>query len=322
MRFPPRCLRWLLAALLCAPWGQFAARAADAAEHPLLAAERVLWLGDSITADGRYVALVETWLALHDPQPPHVINAGLPSETVSGLSEPGHAGGKFPRPDLHERLQRVLEKVQPDLVIACYGMNCGVYQPLDETRFAAYRDGMARLAQAAQGAGAKLALVTPPCYDDDTAPREFSYDDVLGHYSNWLVAQRDRGWTVVDLHAPMSAERRRRRAADATFTFQPDGVHPNLAGHWCMAQQLLAWLGESRATSWDSPAAMLQAHGAGDELLSLVVQRMGVLRDAYVAAAGHQRPGVPAGMPLDEAERRAAELTARIALLCRVVGQR
>ena len=39
-----------------------------------------------------------------------VINCGLPSETVSGLSEPDHAGGKFPRPDLHERLGRVLAK--------------------------------------------------------------------------------------------------------------------------------------------------------------------------------------------------------------------
>jgi len=32
-----------------------------------------------------------------------ILNLGLPSETVSGLSEPNHAGGAFPRPDLHER---------------------------------------------------------------------------------------------------------------------------------------------------------------------------------------------------------------------------
>jgi hypothetical protein len=41
-------------------------------------------------------------------QTPTVIDAGPPSETVSGLSEEGHAGGQFPRPDLVERLTRVL----------------------------------------------------------------------------------------------------------------------------------------------------------------------------------------------------------------------
>ena len=71
------------------------------------------------------------------------INVGLPSETVSGLSEEGHAGGQFPRPDLHERLGRVLEQIRPDLVFACYGMNDGIYLPFNEERFEVQtRDGM------------------------------------------------------------------------------------------------------------------------------------------------------------------------------------
>ena len=60
-----------------------------------------------------------------------VIDMALPSETVSGLSENGHAGGKFPRPDLLERLDQVLRISRPDVVIACYGMNCGIYQPFN-----------------------------------------------------------------------------------------------------------------------------------------------------------------------------------------------
>jgi hypothetical protein len=74
-----------------------------------------------------------------------VIDMGLPSETVSGLSEDGHAGGKFPRPDLFERLDRVLRVVRPDVVLACYGMNCGIYQPLDDARFAKFKAGIERL---------------------------------------------------------------------------------------------------------------------------------------------------------------------------------
>ena len=74
-----------------------------------------------------------------------IIPLGLSSETVSGLSEEGHAGGKFPRPDLHERLDRALEKAKPQLVFACYGMNDGIYFPLSTERFKAFQDGMKKL---------------------------------------------------------------------------------------------------------------------------------------------------------------------------------
>ena len=98
-------------------------------------AERIVFLGDSITAAGVYATYVDAWIAASGwPNPPRIIDCGLPSETVSGLSEEGHAGGQFPRPDLHERLDRVLRLTKPDLVIACYGINCGIYQPFDEGR--------------------------------------------------------------------------------------------------------------------------------------------------------------------------------------------
>ncbi|HEY4208603.1 MAG TPA: nucleoside hydrolase, partial [Puia sp.] len=59
---------------------------------------RILFLGNSITYDGRYITDLETYYTIHYPgRHFEFINEGLPSETVSGLSEPGHAGGKFPR---------------------------------------------------------------------------------------------------------------------------------------------------------------------------------------------------------------------------------
>ena len=80
-------------------------------------AKRVVWLGDSITYSGEWGEWVETWVRLRFPNSDiQFINLGLPSETASGLSEAGHAGGAFPRPDIHERLGRLLEKVKPDLV--------------------------------------------------------------------------------------------------------------------------------------------------------------------------------------------------------------
>ena len=69
--------------------------------------------GDSITYSGQYIEFVEAYLRLKDPALRcEFLDLGLPSETVSGLSEPGHAGGQFPRPDLHERLDRVLDEDQ------------------------------------------------------------------------------------------------------------------------------------------------------------------------------------------------------------------
>src|SRR5216117_2792724 len=54
---------------------------------------RVLFLGDSITYAGTYVVLVETYFLTRYPgRTIEFINAGLPSETVSGLTEEGHAG--------------------------------------------------------------------------------------------------------------------------------------------------------------------------------------------------------------------------------------
>jgi len=243
---------------------------------------------------------------------PHVICAGLPSETVSGLSEQGHAGGQFPRPDLAERLERVLDLTKPDLVIACYGINCGIYEPFDNGRFERYQRGIKGLKLAVEDRGARLVLITPPFYDDQRAPKSFSYNGVLDRYSDWLIEQRKAGWHVVDLHGAMTQEVAKRRLADPKFTFQPDGVHPNEAGHWYVASQLIRWFGDEQAASAESAADMLKAMGAPPELLPLVQQRVNLLRDSYVGVARHKRPGIKAGLPVAEAEQQAAELTARI----------
>jgi lysophospholipase L1-like esterase len=276
-------------------------------------AKRVLFLGDSITAAGGYVAYFDAWLASERGEnAPLVINAGLPSETVSGLSEEGHADGKFPRPDLAERLDRVLKLAKPDLVIACYGINCGIYEPFDDARFQRYQQGQQHLRTEVEKAGAKLIIVTPPFYDDLRSPRKFSYNEVLDKYSQWLVDERNAGWIVIDLHSPMTKEVVKRRQQNPQFTFQPDGVHPNAAGQWFVAQQLIKAFGDEEAAKAESPEQMLAVQKAPASILPLVEQRMKLLRDAYVATAGHKRPGVAKGLPLDAAQEQAAALSARI----------
>lgn len=287
---------------------------AAAAEPPQV--ERILFLGDSITYRGTYVEFIEAALITQYPKRKYmVINLGLGSETISGLSEEGHAGGRFPRPDLHERLDRALKQTQPDLVIACYGMNDGIYLPLAEDRFAAYRDGMTRLRSKVLATGAQIIHLTPPIFDplpipDKVAgdpPKMFAgYNDVLGAYADWLMEQSENhDWTVWDLHSEMDQALAQERETDPAFAYSRDGVHPNEAGHLVMAGPVL------RHWGLKTTEAGYPAHDQGKDILELVQQKQQVLRDAWLSQVGHNRPGVTEGLPLAEAEAEAAEWDAQ-----------
>lgn len=281
---------------------------------PVEPGKRIMILGDSITNGAAYVAYVDAAMILADPATKYdLISAGLSSETVSGLSEPGHAGGKFPRPDLHERLDRALAKAKPDLVLACYGMNDGIYMPLEESRFKAFRDGMTRLHNKVVATGAKIIHLTPPVYDPVAIPQRVDlsgepgknyarYNEVLDHYSDWLVEQRKQGWEVIDLHTPMKAALEKGRAADPKFVLAKDGVHPGDEGHRLMAQAVL--------DAWKIKTSAAEA-GAKADFFKLVREKTDVLKSAWLSAIGHKRPGVGPGLPLEEATAKAAELDAK-----------
>ncbi len=294
----------LFAAALC-PATPVTAAPSSSPRAMVQDARRIVFLGDSITYDGRWIADLAAWMEA-EGLTGEVIDVGLPSETVSGLSESGHADGKFPRPALDERLERVLRVTRPDLVVACYGMNCGIYEPLDEPRFAKFRDGMQRLHDAVEQAGAKIIHLTPPVYDkraDQPGPAgQTDYDAVLEAYSQWLLSKRADGWTVIDVHGPMKTALSAARSKEPSAVFSPDTVHPNDEGHWAICRAVLAGLDEQAAASPTALAAFLPE----------VTARMKVLRDAYLAAAGHLRPGMPTGLPIGDAEAKAREITESI----------
>lgn len=285
-------------------------------------ANRIVFLGDSITADGKYIEYAETIILATTDKRPEIIDLGLSSETVSGLSEAGHAGGQFPRPDLHERLDRALAKTKPNLIVACYGMNDGIYFPFKDTRFAKYTDGIKLLRTKAKAAGAEVIHLTPPVFDAvpikdkvlpaglNAYPKPFvGYDQVLGKYSEWLLSQKDQGWQVYDIHGPMKAALEEKRAADPAFAFAKDGVHPNSSGHWIMAQALLNGWGVTHDYKLED---LTEPTGRLNALQKLVGERQRVLKSAWLSNVGHKRPGVGPGLPLPEAEAKAAELTTRI----------
>lgn len=65
----------------------------------------------------------------------------------------------------------------------------------------------------------------------------------------------------------------------------------------------------------DSHRILVLGDNVPKGVLNLVEQRVRVSRDSYVAAAGHKRPGVAAGLPVAEAESKAGELSRQIKML-------
>lgn len=276
---------------------------------PLQGAKRILFLGDSITDSGHYVVLLEAALKGSHPEA-EFINLGLSSEGCTGLSEPAHP---FPRPNVHERLDRALAKVNPDVVFACYGMNDGIYYPFSEERFKSYQAGINKLSEKVEKRGAKLYLLTSPPFDPlplkdkgkliPADSKEFSwmkiyehYDrDVLARYAKWLLARQGQA-KVIDLHRPMTAFLIEQRMKEPSFHFSSDGIHPNKQGHQLMAETIHQAL-------YQKPLPKLTP-----DRVALISKRQRILHAAWLTHVGHKRPGMRAGLPLDEARKRAASL--------------
>lgn len=284
-----------------------------------LKAGRVVFLGDSITHAGGYIAYLEAELVARGVSPrPELINLGLPSETCSGLSEPRHP---FPRPDVHERLERALARAKPDVVVACYGMNDGIYYPFGEDRFERYKEGIEKIEVKVRAAGAKLVLMTPTVFDPPpTKPnknmlplgeKEYSwvnpykdYDkDVLAKYGEWILTRSKSADMVVNLRKPLLASLEAKRAKEPMFVFAGDAVHINDDGHAMVAKAI--------ANTWGLKGELQ----AKKELVSLVRKKQGLMHNSWLSHVGHRRPGMKAGLPLAKAEEKALELDKKIAEL-------
>jgi lysophospholipase L1-like esterase len=279
----------------------------SAQDADALAGKRVVVLGDSITQAGGYVGFTTYYLEKLYPKTDFdVLGLGLASETLSGLSEDGHAGGAFPRPCLFERLGRVLEAAKPDVVFACYGMNDGIYQPLDKDRTAAFQNGVTKLIDRCKDAGVKqVYLITPPIYDFAAKAGEFNYDAVLTEYARWEVGLKVPGVRVIDLHTAMRKARDDRAAA-----FSADRVHPGADGHLLMARTVLAALG---AKPPDETVAAIEA----DPLFKLVEEKRGRRSAAWMKHIGYTREKTVKPEPLGTAEADAAKVQEKIDALRR-----
>lgn len=270
---------------------------ADESDIELLAESRIAVVGDSITQAGHYVSFLSYQLQKSYPNRTFdVYPLGLSSETVSGLSEDGHAGGRFPRPCLFERFDRLLNKVKPDVLIACYGMNDGIYQPLEKSRFAAFQNGIQNMIAQAQQAGVKkIYLVTPPIYDYQPTDCSFNYESVLSEYARWETKLNLPNVKVIDLHTAMRDARKKRDQP-----FSNDKVHPNEEGHWLMAQTITSALGASETS-------MTLAEAKADPVFASIDAIRNLRWKAWMNHIGYTREKTYPPQPLGGSEALVAE---------------
>ncbi len=288
-----------------------------------LAGKRVLILGDSITNAGTYVSYIDYYLQKHHPDEEYdIISIGLASETVSGLSEKDHP---FPRPCVHERLERALEKIEPDVVAACYGMNDGIYHPRGPDRMAAFREGMLKLIDRCRAHGAdRVILLTPPPFDPRPVRRKLygegetnysykhpyrGYAGVLADYARWIMGIERDGVTTIDVNTPMTAYLEKRRKTDTDFRFSNDGIHPSPLGHLLMARVFLAGIGGGLAFG-DLEEAFKKI--GADPLFTLIDKRRRLRSKGWLRYVGYTRGKTVRKDSIDETRAAGAALQRRI----------
>ncbi|HYG73945.1 MAG TPA: SGNH/GDSL hydrolase family protein [Planctomycetota bacterium] len=238
--------------------------AGEEAEFRLKNEERIVFFGDSITAGGRYIIYIESYLATRFPERAYtLINSGKGSETLSGLSEVDHPGR---RPHAFARFTQFVADFDPTLIVSCYGMNDGIYHPFSEERFGKYKEGVKMLIdRVRQETKARLNIITPPVFDSknpgqpDVRPEESygykqpfaDYDQVLEKFSEFLMTLKEDGVFVTDLHTPMKEHIKTRRIDTPAFRVQGDMIHPDNTGHMLMALAILK--------GWNAPSLASEA---------------------------------------------------------------
>lgn len=205
--------------------------------------------GDSVTNAGGN-GYVEMLQELANEKHPDLnltfLNWGKSSETITGLTEVGHPG---PRPYLFDRLDGLLESTAVDMVLFCYGINCGIYGKPSEQLFNSYKIGVLSFLEKAKKKNIKALLLTPPPLTLATVPVEIdtkaaftwlnpypNYDkEVLQEFKNTILTMEHEALLAsIDIHTPLS----KNQAA----CYANDPIHPNEKGHQLIADTIIEYL--------------------------------------------------------------------------------
>jgi lysophospholipase L1-like esterase len=205
---------------------------------PLAKCNRLVFFGDSITQQGYWVGVLEVLLLVTRPD--------LELEFANAGSDGDRA--------VHASWRLATDVVarRPDVVTVLFGMNDGGYLEHDARRLATFEkdlDGM--VAKLAKEAGARVVVLGPTFFDDgvrDAKQKKPFYNDVLLEYerTSQRVAEAYKS-AFIALNEPMRRATEELRKSDPKATLSPDGVHPEVAGGFCIANAIASEL-------WRDPA--------------------------------------------------------------------
>jgi len=219
---------------------------ADGQQPALHEGDRVVFYGDSITAQRLYTRFVEDIFLTRSPQM-HVQfwNAGVPGDTVYG----GYTG------DMPTRLKRDVIPHQPTVVTILLGMNDGYYMDFNAKYLTVFTDGYRKLLGELESNAPKprITLITSTPYDEVTHGTEFTnYNQTVSRYSDAVkdIASASH-FGLSDFNGAESnllqAGVQRNPALAALLV--PDHIHPAEASHWVMAVALARSWGVSPVVS-------------------------------------------------------------------------
>lgn len=204
-----------------------------AAEGFLKPNDRVVFLGDSITAQNLYTKYIENYYtAFHPGMPLEFINAGV------GGDQSGWAV---------KRVEKDVLAHRPTVVTICFGMNDAGYRPtVNKEALEKFKDGLVKIINALrENSDARIVLLTTTCVDEKVRPELKGYNRTLSRFVlETEKIGKSEGLAVINLYRPMKTALAKGQAANPAYTLVPDGVHPNEAGHLVMAETILRAWGE------------------------------------------------------------------------------
>ena len=225
--------------LLCA-MGLMCGSAWSAGDFYLKDGDRVVFYGDSITDQRLYTVLTEDFVVTRYPKlNVTFIHSGWGGDKVTG-------GGGGP---IQVRLERDVIAYRPTVMTVMLGMNDGQYRPETEDTDKVFFDGYKTIINTVRAAlpQIRITAIEPSPYDDVTRAPLFpgGYNSVLQHFGKWIVGYaKEANLDVADLNTgvvEMLTNAKSEQPEEAQKII-PDRVHPNIAGHLIMAEQLLkAW---------------------------------------------------------------------------------
>jgi lysophospholipase L1-like esterase len=199
--------------------------------------DRIVALGDSITAGGGYLRYVEQVLAAQYP--------GLGGLRIANA---GISGNKAE--DMIARFDRDVLQKNPTVVSINVGINDVWHRlknPHDEAVLRKYRENLAAMVAKAQAAGARAILLAPTVIQEDPA------SEGNRRLPLYVAAMREvaaeRKCAFVDLHALFLEALKHKPAGRPGNWLTGDGVHMQPTGNAVMALGLLRALGVPDAKS-------------------------------------------------------------------------